>query len=120
MSLLNIIRSDSDSSSDAYAIVIDNGSGTIAAGFAGDDAPRLVFPNVVGTPKHKPLMVGAGFRETYVGDDAQTRRGVVSLDYPIEHGIVTNWDSMEKVSLEELSGFQWVPAQYRLSSVLVL
>ena len=116
MFLLNI-RSDSSTSSedDINTIVMDNGSGTIAAGFAGDDAPRLVFPSVVGTPKYKSLMAGFTTRENYVGDDAQIKRGVVSLDYPIEHGIVTNWDSMEKVSLEELSCCQWVLAQYRLS-----
>lgn len=37
------------------------------------------------------------FRDNYVGDEAQKRRGVLSLDYPIEHGIVTNWDDMELI-----------------------
>jgi actin-related protein len=32
-----------------------------------------------------------------VGEEAQTKRGVLSLKYPIEHGIVTNWDDMEKI-----------------------
>ena len=35
------------------AIVFDYGSGTIHAGFAGDDAPRVVFPAVVGRPKYE-------------------------------------------------------------------
>ena len=35
------------------AIVIDNGSGMTKAGFAGDDAPRAVFPAVVGRPRHE-------------------------------------------------------------------
>lgn len=34
---------------DLQAIVIDNGSGSIKAGFAGDDAPRSVFSTVVGS-----------------------------------------------------------------------
>lgn len=34
------------------ALVIDNGSGMCEAGFAGDDAPRAVFPPIVGRPKH--------------------------------------------------------------------
>ena len=29
-------------------IVIDNGSHTIKGGYAGDDAPRAVFPSIVG------------------------------------------------------------------------
>jgi hypothetical protein len=32
-----------------------------------------------------------------VGDEAQSKRGILSLRYPIEHGIVTNWDDMEKI-----------------------
>ena len=32
------------------ALVIDNGSGMCKAGFAGDDAPRAVFPSIVGRP----------------------------------------------------------------------
>ena len=36
------------------AIVIDNGTGRVKAGFAGDDAPKLVFPAVIGTPPSLP------------------------------------------------------------------
>jgi actin-related protein len=36
-------------------------------------------------------------QDCYVGDEAQSKRGILSLRYPIEHGIVTNWDDMEKI-----------------------
>uniref|UniRef100_A0A8C5NHW6 ACTG2 n=1 Tax=Junco hyemalis TaxID=40217 RepID=A0A8C5NHW6_JUNHY len=35
------------------ALVCDNGSGLCKAGFAGDDAPRAVFPSIVGRPRHQ-------------------------------------------------------------------
>lgn len=35
--------------------------------------------------------------EVYIGDEAQQRREIMSLTYPIKHGIVTNWEDMQKV-----------------------
>ena len=40
------------------ALVCDNGSGLCKAGFAGDDAPRAVFPSIVGRPRHQVRSCG--------------------------------------------------------------
>jgi len=42
-------------------------------------------------------MLGVESKSEYIGDEAQKMRGVLNLTYPIESGIVTSWDDMQKV-----------------------
>merc|ERR550517_403649 len=89
--------SDEGEQDEKSALVIDNGSGMVKSGFAGDDAPRAVFPSIVGRAKHQASMVGMAQKDAYVGDEAQSKRGVLKLAYPIENGIINSWDDMEKI-----------------------
>ena len=75
------------------AVIIDNGSGFVKAGFAGDDTPRAVFPSIVGK-RLNPVSAG---QNTYVGDEAQAMSRILTISHPLENGIVTNWDDMEKI-----------------------
>uniref|UniRef100_A0A1D1YYG8 Actin-2 n=1 Tax=Anthurium amnicola TaxID=1678845 RepID=A0A1D1YYG8_9ARAE len=78
-------------------VVIDNGSGVIKSGFAGDDLPKCFFPSFVGRPKHVRIMAGAVEGEVFIGKKAQELRGLLKIKYPVEHGIVTDWDDMEHI-----------------------
>mmetsp|Transcript_37382 Transcript_37382/g.76712 ORF Transcript_37382/g.76712 Transcript_37382/m.76712 type:complete len:376 (-) Transcript_37382:53-1180(-) len=81
---------------DPVPIVIDNGSGMVKAGFAEDDAPRVVFPTIIGRPKDsRPAVTGKN--ELVVGFDAQNHRATLQVHCPIKHGIVTNWSEMESI-----------------------
>ena len=80
------------------SIVLDNGSGTIRAGFAGEDLPKCYFPSFVGRPKHLRVLAGALEGEVFIGQRAAADlRGLLKIRYPLEHGVVTDWDDMEKI-----------------------
>ena len=85
------------SDTEVQTLVIDNGSGMCKAGFSGENAPRAVFPSIVGRPKYKPTMIGGNTKDVFIGEEACTKSGILILKYPIEHGIITNWDDMEKI-----------------------
>lgn len=78
-------------------IVIDNGSGVIKAGFAGDQIPKYHFPNFVGRPKHVRVMAGALEGDIFIGPKAEEHRGLLNIRYPMEHGVVKDWNDMERI-----------------------
>ena len=79
------------------AMVIDNGSGMCKAGFSGESQPRSVFPEVIGKPKNPGVLIGIGTKDLYIGEEAQQKRGVLKITYPIERGIVKDWDQMQQI-----------------------
>ena len=86
-------------------IALDHGSGFCKAGYVGEDAPRTVFPSIVGFPFSQSVRVGLWHKDFYVGDEAQARREILTLRYPIQRGIITHWDEMIKVSYYPLIYF---------------
>jgi len=83
--------------SENTVVVLDNGSGMVKAGFAGEEAPQCVFPAIVGRPKNASAMMGTNQKNEYIGDEAAQKRGILNLNYPIAAGIVESWEDMEKV-----------------------
>ena len=80
-----------------YPILIDNGSGSIKAGFCGDDEPRIVFANAIYRLRSSTSSAEVAEDDTYIGDASSAKREILSVRYPIERGIVTRWDDMEKI-----------------------
>ncbi len=84
-------------------VVIDNGSQCLKAGFAGADRPQCIFGAAVGRPKYQhanSLRVYGGKLEGsdyFVGRKVQEHRGFLKITYPIDHGVVSNWDDVEKL-----------------------
>lgn len=81
-------------------VVCDTGTGVIKAGFAGDQEPALVFPNLVGRPMLRfdaALGGGQKVRDLMIGDEANFARAMLQLSRPVQNGIVQDWDDMEVV-----------------------
>ena len=51
----------------------------------------------LGRPKHDRVMVGDLTTNEAIGEKAQKHRGLLRLNYPMEHGIVNNWNDMELI-----------------------
>jgi actin-related protein len=79
--------------SDSKPIVIDIGSGRIKAGFSGDSIPKINFPSVIGKLKKN----FTGDKETFIGEEALLKSEKLTLKYPIERGIITDWNEMEEL-----------------------
>lgn len=78
---------------DLAVIVLDCGSGFTKLGFAGDDSPRSIFPTVTGHLSSNE----SGHKSQFFGAEALLKRNMLSLNYPVERGIVNNWDDMEQI-----------------------
>lgn len=85
------------------AIVIDNGTGYTKLGYAGNREPQFIIPSTiaikenmkVGDQASRRLTRGIDDLDFYIGDEAVDATGY-SIKYPIRHGIVEDWDLMER------------------------
>lgn len=80
---------------DGAPIVLDNGSGTIKAGFSGKIKPGFIIPTVCG--RIKSQFFDQGKKDIFFGKEALENIEIVDINNPVEHGIIKNWDFMERV-----------------------
>lgn len=77
-------------------IVCDNGTGFVKCGYAGSNFPAHIFPSMVGRPIIRAVnKIGdIEIKDLMVGDEASALRSMLEINYPMENGIVRNWDDM--------------------------
>jgi len=79
------------------AICIDNGSGMVKAGIAGEQNPKLVFPSIIGKTKPKAKKEQPELKDFYVGSEVASLMEQLIVKHPIDAGVVNDWDLMEKM-----------------------
>jgi len=89
---------------DKPAVVIDNGTGYTKMGYAGNTEPNFIIPTLIANPVSESgtrgtvrNSEGLGDLDFYIGNEAQARSASYQINYPIKHGIIENWDNMEKM-----------------------
>ncbi|XP_065182952.1 actin-related protein 2-B [Sycon ciliatum] len=77
-------------------IVSDNGTGFVKCGYAGSNFPAHIFPSLVGRPilRSTAKIGDIEVKDLMVGDEASQLRSMLEVNYPMENGIVRNWDDM--------------------------
>lgn len=77
-------------------IVCDNGTGFVKCGYAGSNFPEHIFPSMVGRPIIRAVnKIGdIEVKDLMVGDEASKLRSMLEVNYPMENGIVRNWEDM--------------------------
>lgn len=84
-------------SDELQSIIIDNGSCVLKSGFAGEAIPHSTFTDAIGFSKY-PIVVKHGtHKDYYVSDEANYKAGVIELKYPVRHGIIKDWEMMDKI-----------------------
>ncbi|CAE1289541.1 ACTR2 [Acanthosepion pharaonis] len=77
-------------------VVCDNGTGFVKCGYAGSNFPSHIFPSLVGRPiiRATTKVGNIEVKDLMVGEEASALRSMLEVKYPMENGIVRNWEDM--------------------------
>jgi len=86
-------------SSDKLPIVCDNGTGFVKCGFAGANFRHAIFPSLVGRPvlRFEEKVENVQIKDIMVGDEASKLRNMLQITYPLDNGVIRNWEDMQYV-----------------------
>ncbi|KAE8143295.1 actin family [Aspergillus pseudotamarii] len=78
-------------------IVLDGGTGFLKVGYAAQNFPEHQFPSIVGRPilRTEEQAGDIVVKDIMCGDEAAAARSMLQISYPMENGIVKNWDDMQ-------------------------
>ncbi|KAL7722231.1 Actin-related protein 2 [Entamoeba marina] len=78
-------------------LVVDNGTGFVKCGYAGENFPTSIFPSMVGRPllRSEETIGGVEIKEVMFGDEASAVRQNLQITYPLENGVIKSWNDME-------------------------
>jgi actin-related protein 3 len=80
-------------------VVLDNGTGYTKMGYAGNYEPNYIVPTVISVIAESKVKNKKGNipdLDYFIGAEGVEKRDDYDIDYPIRHGIVDNWDNMER------------------------
>uniref|UniRef100_A0A8C5MZS5 Actin n=1 Tax=Leptobrachium leishanense TaxID=445787 RepID=A0A8C5MZS5_9ANUR len=82
---------------DSPAVIFDNGSGLCKAGLSDQNYPRSVLSTLIGRPRKLHTMHLGAQKDFFIGNESHALRGILTLTCPMQHGVITNWEDMEKI-----------------------
>lgn len=82
-------------------VVIDNGTGYTKMGYAGNTEPQYIVPTLIAQKAsaggQDTGLDGLDDMDFYIGNEAHQHTSTHQINYPIRHGLVENWDNMERL-----------------------
>ena len=66
-------------------------------GYAGNVDPSYCIPTAIATTADTSRRQGVDDLDFYIGNEALNHSSTHQVHYPIRHGIIDNWDNMERL-----------------------
>ena len=86
-----------ESTTQQQILVLDIGTNSIKAGFAGEISPRCEVPTVLGRSNKNSIMSKVIKPKPAIGAEALKNRDILTIKNPIKNGVIENWEELEEI-----------------------